>query len=110
MKTTRRPQSNVARSYSGEPIRYLTLYAVSRRFGGPEEGGWWYDDFRPVTTWRLRRTVNKRHLAKLMDLMLTRHGWRNEHNRDSVLGGEDAIVRAEGTRHEYRTRSRPRYE
>lgn len=24
-------------------ICYLTVYSISRHFGGPEEGGWWYD-------------------------------------------------------------------
>ena len=31
------------------PIRYVNLYRMDRRYGGPEEGGWWYDQIVPLT-------------------------------------------------------------
>mgnify|MGYP003154729539 FL=1 len=31
--------------FRSENIHYLTIYGVSRHFGGPEEGGWWYDNY-----------------------------------------------------------------
>lgn len=27
---------------------YVNIYAVSRAYGGPEEGGWWFDTGEPV--------------------------------------------------------------
>ena len=30
------------RSVGGSPI-YVSLYTIERAYGGPEEGGWWYD-------------------------------------------------------------------
>lgn len=40
---------------------YLNVYKVSRAYGGPEEGGWWYDAGYPVSSIRLRscESVNK---------------------------------------------------
>lgn len=32
------------------PRVYLNAYAVSRCYGGPEEGGWWYDDREPLAS------------------------------------------------------------
>jgi len=30
--------------------RYVNVYSIDRLFGGPEEGGWWYDTGTPVLT------------------------------------------------------------
>jgi hypothetical protein len=27
----------------GETVRFVAVYAIDRCYGGPEEGGWWYD-------------------------------------------------------------------
>jgi hypothetical protein len=31
------------------PLLYVNLYLQDREYGGPEEGGWWYDTYSPVT-------------------------------------------------------------
>lgn len=31
-------------------MKYLNAYAVSRAYGGPEEGGWWYDVGVPLAS------------------------------------------------------------
>lgn len=31
------------------PLCYANLYLHDRAYGGPEEGGWWYDTYSPVT-------------------------------------------------------------
>jgi hypothetical protein len=31
------------------PLLYANLYLHDREYGGPEEGGWWYDTYSPVT-------------------------------------------------------------
>lgn len=36
--------------YRVAPYRYVTLYDRYRAYGGPEEGGWWYDVYSPVAT------------------------------------------------------------
>lgn len=37
-------------------VRYFAVYEVSRCYGGPEEGGWWYDDGRVLGAFKLRRS------------------------------------------------------
>ncbi len=32
---------------------YVNTYATGRSYGGPEEGGWWYDTGRPVSSRRV---------------------------------------------------------
>lgn len=29
-------------------LRYVNVYAVTRHYGGPEEGGWWYNSGSPI--------------------------------------------------------------
>ena len=29
-------------------LRYINVYAVTRHYGGPEEGGWWYNSGSPI--------------------------------------------------------------
>lgn len=29
---------------------YVNLYSTYRAYGGPEEGGWWYDRLEPIST------------------------------------------------------------
>jgi hypothetical protein len=34
---------------------WVTAYTVQQRYGGPEEGGWYYDDYTPEETVYCRR-------------------------------------------------------
>jgi hypothetical protein len=31
------------------PKHYANVYLYDREYGGPEEGGWWYDTYSPIT-------------------------------------------------------------
>ncbi len=33
--------------------RYINIYELDQHYGGPEEGGWWYDSGTPVYTMAL---------------------------------------------------------
>lgn len=35
----------------GRSMYYLHKYEVAQQYGGPEEGGWWYDAGDPVDDW-----------------------------------------------------------
>jgi hypothetical protein len=35
---------------------YLNVYELNRHYGGPEEGGWWYDSKEPVVTVKIHDT------------------------------------------------------
>jgi hypothetical protein len=39
---------------------YVNVYAMSRCYGGPEEGGWYYDAGVPVTSVRVEFTDDER--------------------------------------------------
>jgi hypothetical protein len=102
--------NNHAKTWDGKTIRFMTLCAVSQRYGGPEEGGWWFDDYRPLVTWKLRRPVTENHFDTLTKYLWRKAGWRNKHNRTSVNGGEDAVILGEARLHERGNRPRPHYE
>jgi hypothetical protein len=34
-------------------MHYIHCYEVRQEYGGPEEGGWWYDSGEPVEDWKL---------------------------------------------------------
>lgn len=64
---------------------YVNAYAVDRMWGGPEEGGWWYDTGEPVEsilfeTWAAAEAYRDGEGARK---------WPTTRARYSVLGGED---------------------
>jgi hypothetical protein len=40
---------------------YLNAYEVTRHYGGPEEGGWWYDHREPVASIPIPAMVHEGH-------------------------------------------------
>jgi len=51
-----------ARVAHWRPFRYVAVIETTRCYGGPEEGGWWYDSWRPLHTeripvWKTERRV-----------------------------------------------------
>lgn len=73
-------------------LRYVNAYLVSRRCGGPEEGGWWYDAGEPLAS----VPVGCRDIAaieewrvKLTDMFSDR---ASKSHRSSVFGGPDLEV------------------
>ncbi len=39
---------------------HINLYEIDRRYGGPEEGGWWFDTGTPIQTLgKFRRNGNR---------------------------------------------------
>lgn len=49
-----------------------TFGEVYRAYGGPEEGGWWYDHFTPLRVLRVPRKLRDRLLGKL-ERLIERH-------------------------------------
>lgn len=84
-------------------MKYVTAYEVTRHYGGPEEGGWWYDWYHPIETVPTIRTgVVKAYLqGKYED--------RVEGDRFSVLGGTAIAVAVEDEPCELATTERPFY-
>ena len=82
----------------------VSAYGVSRHYGGPEEGGWWYD------WWRLLESLPPTADAK----PTLREKWahiQQEGDRFSVLGdGEDLRVVTEDYSGQFASTTRPHYE
>lgn len=86
---------------------YVAAIGISRHYGGPEEGGWWYDvtdviEARRAWTWR----DGLRHAREL----------RANHptcprGRGSVIGGEDVYIQTFRDPSEFpEPEPKPRYE
>lgn len=81
------------RDYTDVPShipKYVTVYEISRCYGGAEEGGWWFDNYEAVESVRVRGCSVEETKA------FVEKNWSRElnrkHNRDSVLGREDYIL------------------
>lgn len=91
-----------------EELVFISAYGISRHYGGPEEGGWWYD------MWRFVETVPtmRKHAEVVSEALERKHDDVNTNptNRFSVLGnGEDLAVVIEDTPGEFQTTERPHY-
>lgn len=101
-------QVTVKSTEQGEPrLLYVNAYSVERCYGGPEEGGWWYDAGTPIAS---LTTQDKEEVAALEEQLTERHGWTSLHNRYSVMGGDDFVVRVESEPARPYPTTRPHYE
>lgn len=84
----------------------VNVYSVTREYGGPEEGGWWYNAYvlehsEPTTS----------SLAPALKCRLEKeYDWVNEGNIYSMRGGTQLAVYIENEAGESETKYRPRYE
>lgn len=94
-------------------VRYvLAFYELDRRYGGPEEGGWWYDCGRLVRLFRI--TASEEHayaLARRANDLLHRLQ-RDKRDVGSVLyaGGRYACEIWENTAPAFYPERAPHYE
>jgi len=96
-------------------IRYVNAYVVSRRYGGPEEGGWYYDcgTFLDGVPFRPDIEGSEEAAKKLL-----KEVWepayppdpRNRQGRYSVNGGDDLELYVDDERGSNFPTERPHYE
>lgn len=92
------------------PIVFVNAYLVDRLYGGPEEGGWWYDSGAPLASVPVDRgdeAAIEMWRAKLTTMFSDRAGSRS---RSSVIGGPDIEVYVEDHTAAYFPAERPYYE
>lgn len=90
-----------------EPF-YVVTYGIVRRFGGPEEGGWWYDSLRIIEVRKCWGPISGlKHARELREEYPT-----CPRGRHSVIGGEDIYTRTYYDPEDFpeETYGRPRYE
>tara|TARA_Y100001970_G_scaffold184237_1_gene224092 strand:- start:157 stop:618 length:462 start_codon:yes stop_codon:yes gene_type:complete len=90
------------------PIMYISVYTITRHYGGPEEGGWWYN----LCT--LRETLPFAYSKKSEDLLrkYLEEKWEDEHSGDiySVLGGSEMEILVEVSPGKHQDTEVPHYE
>lgn len=85
-------------------VNWVNVYSVSRCYGGPEEGGWWYDAGECIE--RMEVAADKAgDVAEALRRQYPRTG-----RRYSVLGGDDFDVKIEHEPGTYFPQYQPRYE
>ena len=91
---------------------WVTAYEVTREWGGPEEGGWWWNYYAPIQTLPLiiPSFTYGRWASRVRDYLYRRHADRKWGDIYSMAGGVDVIVMTEWCRREYATTERPHYE
>ena len=93
-------------------MRFLNVYAVTRHFGGPEEGGWWYNAGDPLASVPLEdeeseSEENRKKLVAKYEKMFEDEKWGDIHHS---TGGVDVQVRFEKEIAQYWPQTRPHYE
>jgi hypothetical protein len=85
---------------------YVNVYSIERCYGGPEEGGWWYDWYECLETYPCRN-INAETLQEELE---KEYDHIREGDISSVLGGTDLAVYIEEKPAESQTKGRPYYE
>lgn len=85
---------------------FVNVYRVTRLWGGPEEGGWYYNSLRCIESFPCR--YRNRH--EIMNYMESEHAHEKYGDIYSVLGGADLHMAWELSPAESETRERPYYE
>lgn len=74
--------------------RYVNAYSVARCYGGPEEGGWWYDAGEPLASVPVESDEDEeRERERLRALFAP--DFEGERHRSSVLGGDNLEIYVE---------------
>jgi len=77
------PVDQVEREYGG--VKFVNAYTVNRIYGGPEEGGWWFDEGYPVASVPIREEDAAAQL-EWEEYLKTKVSWASPHDKYSVLG------------------------
>ena len=91
-------------------MKWINVYSTTRHYGGPEEGGWWYnwEECIVSTAFHADTPIDVLESEKArLSLLFRGH---DEGNIYSVNGGVEHWVAIEDERAESETKERPYYE
>jgi hypothetical protein len=114
-------------------LMYINAYMVGREYGGPQEGGWWYDTYEPIASipvaakwvqtisnWENKPIKGQSHLEendpdKVQELKeylknTLEPEFGGQRSRFSVIGGEDLVICLQDHPAEYSPKETPHYE
>lgn len=86
--------------------KYVNVYVITRNYGGPEEGGWWYNAGHFLRGWACPEHLTEEfrsYLEKTFEYL-------KEGDIYSVLGGQGVDVIVENQPGQSWPKTRPRYE
>jgi hypothetical protein len=93
--------------------KFVTVYEVTRHFGGQEEGGWWFNHCLPIHSVSVPKSYHKtRNFSKLINMRdnLQKSFSHLEYgNIYESTGGAEIHVYLENYKHEFATKERPFY-
>lgn len=89
-----------------DKMKFVNSYEVDRRFGGQEEGGWYYNHYTLIESYPTR----EENTGAIVKFMEEEYEHRVHGNIYSVLGGLEVSILVEDKPGESQTLSRPRYE
>ncbi|HSH28977.1 MAG TPA: hypothetical protein VK971_03630 [Thiohalobacter sp.] len=87
---------------------YVNVYLVNRAHGGPEEGGWWFDNGEPVYSQLCRDAQSQEEVYAALSAQYERLN-QGRHGIDSVLCEGVYVVYKETTFARPWPATRPRY-
>ena len=88
-------------------VQYVNAYAVTRNYGGPEEGGWWYDQDTPLASVPV---IDQVEIDYWKPALKERFAHIVEGNMYSVLGGTAVVISVEDEMAQPYPAERPHYE
>jgi hypothetical protein len=92
-------------------MKYVNAYSVGRYYGGPEEGGWWYDAGTPLASVPFTADVTDERLEQEKTRLREEIGWETEgQGRYSVVGDDDFVVCVEDEFAQHFPLQTPHYE
>ena len=89
-----------------DQLVFVNVYYVTREYGGPEEGGWYYNQSNCVES----VPVQNQYSEQMAEYMKEKYAMYAYGNIYSVLGGQEVDVAIEMEPAASETRERPHYE
>lgn len=99
-------------------VKYVNAYSVTRHYGGPEEGGWWYDAGEPLASVPVRvprfgkdcRDEDPVLKARYELGQLLEPQFRGNRDRHSVIGDANLVIAVEDSFAQPYPKQTPHYE
>jgi hypothetical protein len=89
---------------------YINIYLVDRAYGGPEEGGWWYDAGDPVHSELAEQMTVEERRKRLDELLSGPFSNKGRRSISSVLSDGEYQGQLEDSFAEPYPQTRPHYE
>lgn len=99
-------------TYEIEPTfdtTWVNAYELGQGYGGPEEGGWWFDVYDPISSIRVYNEDECVDAIKLLDRIL-RPKYEDMREYYSAAGGANLVIQLEGGPAKVQPEERPHYE